>query len=541
MSDLVPTPRNYNHSNADLTTAEQDNNHMSVTQSVEQAKTLRVDNSKKQEEQARAAIMDLLAAASGNLTTNENGIGYHVNDGSQPLISIRTGTSPARAAKFLNQYVISQAQEAVYELPPEIKCRPMDGAVNINSLLRKIYGMGSVGLEQRSFFGTVPPMTRTVEVGFNEHISVPWGLIAFPDFEGELYLGEKNDPDYGVLFHAWIKCPKKYEPQVEGFWKMLQDQIKNNSIYKGKAIVGVGKMTRDGSYEHPKFLDVNAIDPAKVAYTQEVFDRLRSSVWGPIKTADLQRLAGMKLNRKTLLFGPYGTGKSLAGGLTAQVAVEEGWTFIQSKTGDEDLNMVLRTAEMLAPSIVFIEDIDILIESDPKKMAELLEQFDGVSSKNKEVMVLMTSNHVASLSKGMTRVGRIDAAIEVGSLDREAIMRLINATFDEDMLGDDIDWNAIHQSMEGYEPAFIMGTFNLTKSNAIIRTGSLHFRLTTEDFTLAAETLRNQHDTHSTATDRPEADRLGMSFEKVVAQAATEALQGHRVDFRENGDIIAAV
>ena len=89
-----------------------------------------------------------------------------------------------------------------------------------------------------------------------------------------------------------------------------------------------------------------------------------------VKTADLQRSTGLKLNRKTLLYGPYGTGKSLAGGLTAKVAYENGWTFVQCKTGSDDLNLVLRMAELYAPAVVFIEDIDILIEEDPKKIQE---------------------------------------------------------------------------------------------------------------------------------------------------------------------------
>lgn len=496
------------------------------------------ENSEKDERETRRRMMDMLQAASGQLTTDSTGVAYHPVAADAPLVSIREDASPAKATKFLASYTAAQAAESVFQLPPEIKCRPWDGAVNLNDLLKKIYGMASQGLAVPTMFGTRPPQEITVEVGYKKHVSVPFGLIDFPDFEGELYMGSKVDPDYGLLFDAYIKCPRKHKGAVDGFWKLLGDHIQEHSIYKGQAIVGVGKLDREGNFEHPHFLDVNAIDPAKVAYRREVFERLNSSVWGPIETAYLQRKLGRKLNRKTLLFGAYGTGKTLAGGLTARVAVANGWTMIQAKTGDEDLNTVLRTAEMLAPAVVFIEDVDILMKSDPAKMAELLEQFDGVSSKNKEVMVLMTSNHVNTLSKGMTRVGRIDAAIEIGSLDREATERLISAMFAPEMLSEGIDWDSIYRAMEGYEPAFIMGTFELTLSNAIIRTRSDVFTLSTEDFVLAAETLRNQHDTHTNAADRPAADLFGEALGRVVEQASAKSLQSHRVDFRENGDII---
>jgi transitional endoplasmic reticulum ATPase len=318
----------------------------------------------------------------------------------------------------------------------------------------------------------------------------------------------------------------------------VEDTLRRKSIYKGKAIVGVGKVTRDG-YDDPSFLDPFAIDPERVAYRQEVFDNLESSVWGPIRTADLQREANNPIGLKTLLYGPYGTGKSLAGGLTARTAVENGWTFIQSKTGDgEDLSKVLKTAELYAPAVVFIEDIDTLMDSDPDAMSKLLEMFDGVSSKNKEVMVLMTSNHVDSLSKGMTRVGRIDSAIEIGDLDRAGIERLIRATFRPNQLADDIDFDEICEAMEGYEPAFIMGTFKRTKSNAIIRTNSLDFKLTTKDFVLAALGLRNQHDTHTNAKDRPEVESFGAAFKSMVKESTSETLVGHQIDL-DDGEIMA--
>lgn len=507
---------------------------MSVDQQISEAKKLNEQFSDKADVKKRQEVIDNLRIIGGGRLTEETGISYHEH-GSEILVP--RGMPLTKACKIMNGAAASQAVDATYT--KKFLYRPWDGAVALDSLLKELYGLGSQGKPIHSFFGTQPPHMIDVEVGVGHSVSVPWGLIDFPDFEGELYTGQTLDPEYGLLFEVTIKCPRKYKSAVDGFWVVLEDFLKKNSIYRGAAIVGVGRLGRDGNFEHPRFLDPYAIDPAKVAYRQEVFDRLKSSVWGPIETAILQRAAGMKLNRKTLLFGTYGTGKSLAGGLTARTAVDSGWTFIQCKTGDEDLNTVLKTAELYAPCVVFIEDIDILIESDPKKMAELLEQFDGVSSKNKEVMVLMTSNHVETLSKGMTRVGRIDAAIEIGSLDREAIQRLINATFSEAQLSDEIDWEAIHEAMQGYEPAFIMGSFNLTKNNAIIRTNSLDFKLTTDDFVLAAETLRNQHDTHSNAADRPETDRLGESLKVVVAQAAQDTLQNHRVDFRENGDIIS--
>jgi len=474
--------------------------------------------------------LDKLRILGGGKITEETGIAYH--DGRQILLP--RGMSYKQAAKLTQAQAISM--EEVHNFSKVFKYRPWDGAYALQETLKEIFGLSGLGKAIHTMFGTQPPEYRNVAVGPGQEIKVPWGHIEFPPMEGTFITGVVMDPTYGPLFQVQLHAPKKYEPEIEGLWIALEDTLRRKSIYKGKAIVGVGKVTRDG-YDDPSFLDPNAIDPAKVAYRQDVFDNLDSSVWGPIRTADLQRMAGNPLGLKTLLYGPYGTGKSLAGGLTARVAVENGWTFIQTKTGDEDLSKVLKTAELYAPAVVFIEDIDTLMDSDPDEMSKLLEMFDGVSSKGKEVMVLMTSNHVDSLSKGMMRVGRIDSAIEIGDLDRTGIERLIKATFAPEMLSDDINFDEICDSMEGFEPAFIMGTFKRTKSNAIIRTGSLNFKLSTSDFVLAAKGLRNQHDTHRNAKDRPEVESFGAAFESMIKKSTGETLVSHQIDM-EDGEIM---
>ena len=483
----------------------------------------------------RAQILDKLAELGGSRVTQESGIAYHEDPAKRQILLPQTMTLKTAARLLVDQ---AAAMEEDHEFSKVFPYRPWDGAYATQETLKAIFGVGGQGKAQYGMFGQkFPPEYQNVEVAPGKEIRVPWGAMEFPLLEASMVTGYSQDPQKGALFKLSITCPKKYEQQVTGLFIAIEEYLHRNSIYKGKAIVGVGRVTTQG-FENPSFLDPSGVDPAKVAYRKDVFDRLTASVWGPIRTADLQRQAGLKLNRKTLLEGKYGTGKSLAGGLTARVAAENGWTFIQCKTGDDDLPMVLRMAELYAPSVVFIEDIDILIDADPKEMAKLLEQFDGVSSKNKEVMVLMTSNHIDSLSKGMTRAGRIDAVINIGDLDAEAIRRLVSATFEPHQLSANLDFSKVEEAMEGYEPAFIMGTFSLTKNNAIIRTGSLNFELTTEDFVLAADTLRTQHDTHRNAEDRPAVDTVGSVVGSLVRDEVRRVLDNTKVDFRDQGQVI---
>lgn len=524
--------------------------------------------SEKAAKKRREEVMNLFQVLGGGEIGGDDAVREHDEN---YLVKPR-GMSDAKAARLFADR--ATANDKVATISRTFRYRPWDGAVAVNRAMKEVYGIASMGKPIHSFFGTKPPEEIDVQVDIDTttgdpiFVTVPTGLVDHPDFEGEMYIGEEVDSTYGPLFQLTVKCPRKYRVKVNGFFNYLEEYLKQNSIYRGKALVGAGSMDRHGNFSHPKFINPYAIDPNQVAYRDDVFQRLRSAVWGPIRTAKLQRMAGLKLNRKTLLFGPYGTGKSLGGGLTARTAVNNGWTFIQAKTGDENLNSVLRTAELYAPAVVFIEDADTLMDADPKKMSELLEQFDGVSSKDKEVMVLMTSNHVESLSKGMTRVGRIDAAIEIGDLDTHAVRRLISTAFEEvepynghidhgvyeamskeltaadlrmsdgSMLGD-VDYEVVMEAMKGFEPAFIMGTLNLAKSNAIVRTESLNFKLNTEDFVLAADTLRNQHDTHKAASDRPTVDRFGEMFKSIIKEGNTETLGTHKVDLNGDGEIVA--
>ena len=483
---------------------------------------------------AKARILETLAhlrRLGGGALTEETGIAYH--EGKQILLP--QGMSLKSGAKLLTAQAISM--EEIHAFQKTFRYRPYDGAYNLQETLKEIFGLSGTGKAIHTLFGVQPPRYVSVEVDKDTEVRVPWGHIDFPLLEGVFMTGVSNDPVYGQLFEVTCQAPKKYEAEINGIWVALEERLRTSSIYKGKAIVGVGRVSKEG-VTAPSFLDAYAIEPKTVAYKQTVYDRLVASVWGPMRTAAIQRQEGMKLNRKTLLHGPYGTGKSLAGGLTARVSVDNGWTFIQTKVGDEELETVLKTAELYAPACVFIEDIDSLIENDPQQLAHLLELFDGVSTKDKEVMVLMTSNHVDALPKGLSRVGRIDAAIEIGDLDRQGIERLIGSTFSPEQLADDIDFDAICEAMLGYEPAFIMGTFNLTKSNAIVRTGSGKFVLDTADFVLAAETLRNQHDTHINAADRPAVETVGKVFKDLVSDAVSGQLQNHMVDM-DDGEILA--
>src|SRR5262245_54811598 len=164
----------------------------------------------------------------------------------------------------------------------------------------------------------------------------------------------------------------------------------------------------------------------------------------------------MRIPRKRaiLLEGPYGTGKTLAAYLTAQIAESHGWTFIYCRPSRDDLGQVMGLARLYQPAVVFFEDIDVMAAGgDVDAVTRLLDMFDGIQAKGTEIVAVLTTNHKERIHKAMVRPGRMDAMVHIGALDRHGIERLIRVTVPEEILAVD-DYDAVYRSMEGFLPAF---------------------------------------------------------------------------------------
>ena len=143
-------------------------------------------------------------------------------------------------------------------------------------------------------------------------------------------------PAVGQLFALTISAAKQFEAQINSFFDIIQTELDERSIYRGKAINGA---------EMPDFLDLTSVDPAMVIYSDDVMEQMDAHVWGVLKYADSMRANNISLKRSVLFHGPYGTGKTLGGMLTAQVATANGGTFIVCRPGKDDRFAGLRTAK----------------------------------------------------------------------------------------------------------------------------------------------------------------------------------------------------
>lgn len=428
-----------------------------------------------------------------------------------------------QAAEFLLQQ--AEAKKQVVEVHKTFPYRPLDGAVGAYNAIVKAFGT-VLHKGSRGFFGENPPQYVDVEVAHGETIQVPWGRLLIPAIPGcDLELHGSRDPELGEVFVIVGSVQRRYRAAVEGLFLMIEEELRLNSIYKGKAI--------DGDFN---FLDLTRVDRDRVVYAEDAYKELETHILGPIRHGEALKEARVDLKSAVLLHGTYGVGKTLFGYLAAQEAQANGLTFLQVRPGRDSLEESLRTARQYSPCVVFVEDVDTLGGTDQTRdtVSELLEQFDGLRSKGVEVMAILTTNHPERIHKGMVRPGRIDAVIEITTPDAEGVVRLCKTLIPAELLAEDIteaEWVNVGLAGLDYIPAFIHEGCKRAIKYAVVRTnGNLaEVTITAEDIESALLGLRPQWTMMQEASDelsQPTVDKMlsGIAYEAV--REAIDSWQG---------------
>ncbi|NDC36952.1 MAG: ATP-binding protein [Proteobacteria bacterium] len=468
-------------------------------------------------------ILAKLAELGGQRVTDDS-----ITQEGTKIVIPETMTKP-EVVRFLKKSI--EQDEEITEFSKTFKFRPWDGAHALEAGMKRVFGTTGIQRGTATMFGTNPPERRTIPIGPNETIQVPWGQVEVPIFEGIMTLSAVKDDELGQLFHLYVQAPRKCQDSVEGLFQVVQNELETNSIYRGKAIDG---------QEMPEFLNLDGIDPERVIYSNETMEHLDANIWAPIKFDHKLRELDVPLKRAVLLEGPYGTGKTLGAFLTAQICVaqEEPWTFVYCRPGKDDIFDVLATARLYAPAVVFYEDVDTLSEeaNDPERVSKLLDAFDGITSKTNDIMIIMTTNHKDRILKGMLRPGRLDAMIHIGALDQNGIQNMILTNVHEDLLSDDLDYYEIAQAMRvgqetedgeslAFLPAFVKEAIRRAIGYAIVRTNGEPSKLGTKDFVLAAHGLYAQFDQMIGAAER----RQKATLDDALGRSVVKAIHGAKV------------
>jgi hypothetical protein len=429
------------------------------------------------------------------------------------LPTTMAGKSLDTAIRYLRDY---EAQmNADFNFSRTFNYRPWDGANAFQRAMLRTFGTTGIGQtipatlftrEQKPEYITIPDSAHTT-------IQIPWGYVKFAPLEAEFVVAGTRSKELGVLFQIGVEAPRKYRAHIDAFFQVIQDELESHSIYRGKAFTGG---------DEPVFMDTTAIDPARVVYTDEVLTQLTTNLWSVLRYSDKMVAAGVPLKRSVLVEGPYGTGKTMAGQLTAKEAVDNGWTFIINRAGKDNLEQTLQTAQLYAPSVVWFEDIDVIAagKSD-EQVSQLLDSLDSITNKGVAVVAGFTTNHVDKIQKGVLRPGRLDAVIHIGALDHTAMEKLIRATLPKNLTGD-IDFPAVTMAFNGFLPAFAKEATDRAIRYSLVRGAGEALPINTSDLINAANGLRPQLALMDDAIEGIHRDSLAEEFRRLVRQGVDQ-------------------
>jgi len=432
----------------------------------------------------------------------------------------------------------AKSEKEMYELTMTYECRAHDGAWCFHNMMREHYTAGVSGQAQYSMWGVKYPDLPTLEIDRDKTVNVPFGLLKFPPWGAQINLSPCPDPDYGQGLSVQVLAKKKYARQVRGMLGYLKEYIKEHTVYRNKALEGIGRTDpRTGFYKPPVFMAPYAVDRRKVVWAQKEYEALEDEVFGRIRCADLLRQGGEPVGHKVLLAGKPGTGKTLAMLVAMQFCLENNWTAVKCGPDDNIFRTTRFCENINGPKLLTIEDIEKFDFSDAQLMDKMLEMFDGASTKGRELLIMVTTNHPDRIPDKLLRAGRIDTIIFIDELDIPGVERLINVTIPAHQR-EELDYTVMHSSYEGFSPAYIVRSLSGTRSRSIIRTGQLDQPLATSDFVRSANALRPAWELYQQAGEwAPKEPRIEDLIAKTVGRVMDDRMQSHYVDLSD-GEIM---
>jgi len=211
----------------------------------------------------------------------------------------------------------------------------------------------------------------------------------------------------------------------------LRSLINKHNIYRGK-ILSIDRKDNPvaGASTGIKFHTVPPIERDKIILPEGLLKRIERQTVEVGQYSDALRAANRKMKRGILLHGKPGTGKTLSAMYLAS-AMKERTVLVLTGRGLGLIESSCDLARWLAPSMVIIEDVDLIAEERSQSsncnlpvLFELLNQMDGLAD-DADVLFMLTTNRPEVLEPALaSRPGRIDQAYEIPLPDADCRRRL---------------------------------------------------------------------------------------------------------------------
>lgn len=224
------------------------------------------------------------------------------------------------------------------------------------------------------------------------------------------------------------------------------------------------------------FNDVAGVDEVKMELS-ELVDFLQN----PKKYKEF----GVKMPKGVLMVGPPGVGKTLiakavAGEAGVPFFYQSGSSFVEIYVGmgAKRVRELFSKAKMMAPSIVFIDEIDAVgkargemsnVERD-STLNQLLTQMDGFED-NSGVIVIAATNKIELMDSALLRSGRFDRRIFLSLPDFKDRLKILEIYMKDK--NNNVNLSKIAKASVGFSGAGLETLVNEAAINALRRNSSL--------------------------------------------------------------------
>lgn len=305
-----------------------------------------------------------------------------------------------------------------------------------------------------------------------------------------LWLGKDGATPYALLlskeleygqtrgWHVEIAVPPGAagEALVTRTFSRIADAVEESASYRGKVL----SLECEASYRGMSGgnLVVHRLEPVEreqIILPEKTFAVLERNVFGFLAQRKRLLELAMPVKKGLLFYGPPGTGKThtvryLAG------ALPEHTTLLVTAEQVAAIAEYLALARLLSPSIVVIEDVDLIARDredletpiQESLLNRLLNEMDGLRE-HAEVLFILTTNRPRTLERALAgRPGRIDQAVEFPLPDDSGRRRLIDLYRRQLVLPEEVMEEAVRRT-DGVSPAFIKELMRRTAQQAAER------------------------------------------------------------------------
>lgn len=223
------------------------------------------------------------------------------------------------------------------------------------------------------------------------------------------------------------------------------------------------------------FEDVAGVDDVKIELS-EIVDFLKN----PQKYKEF----GVKMPKGVLMVGPPGVGKTLiakavAGEASVPFFYQSGSSFVEIYVGmgAKRVRELFSRAKMMAPSIIFIDEIDAVgkargeisnVERD-STLNQLLTQMDGFED-NSGVIVIAATNKIELMDPALLRSGRFDRRIFLSLPDFKDRLKILEIYMRDKK--NNVNLSHIAKASVGFSGAALETLVNEAAINALRRGGT---------------------------------------------------------------------